>query len=221
MGLDSYNPSWPKNHEIWGVKTVPIPLCGITVAHTCLEEWLGPTNCSRYMDHTVKKSKETKIAKHPPRFLIYGAKMSDKRVEASKKNPSIMSFLGNWGQVKWRPLKEAKSKNGHIFAPYTKNLGGCFAIFVSLDFFTVWPALVALSNCTHYEGEIRFPGAQYPMFLQIMKPFDPVWNESQNPEYCDFSQSINSVIRACSLFIRPLESYQIWAEMPPLEINTV
>ena len=36
------------------------------------------------IDHTVKKSKETKIAKHPPRFLIYGAKMLDKGVAASK-----------------------------------------------------------------------------------------------------------------------------------------
>ena len=42
--------------------------------------------------HTVKKSKETKIAKHPPRFLIYGAKMSDKRVAASKKILALCLF---------------------------------------------------------------------------------------------------------------------------------
>ena len=34
--------------------------------------------------HTVKKSYETKIAKHPARFLIYGAKMLVKGVAASK-----------------------------------------------------------------------------------------------------------------------------------------
>ena len=42
--------------------------------------------------HTVKKSKETKIAKHPPRFLIYGAKMIDKVVAASKKILALCLF---------------------------------------------------------------------------------------------------------------------------------
>ena len=42
--------------------------------------------------HTVKKSKETKIAKHPPRFLIYGAKMLDKGVAASKKILALCLF---------------------------------------------------------------------------------------------------------------------------------
>jgi len=63
----------------------------------------------------VKKSKETKIAKHPPRPPIYVAKMLDKGVAASKKNSSIMSFLANPGQAKWRPQKQTKSKNEHHF----------------------------------------------------------------------------------------------------------
>jgi hypothetical protein len=64
----------------------------------------------------VKKSKGTKIAKHPPRFLIYGAKMLDKDVTPSKKILALhMSFLVNPGYVKWHPLKQTKSKNEHHF----------------------------------------------------------------------------------------------------------
>ena len=37
---------------------------------------------------------------------------------------------------------------------YIKNLGGCFAIFVSLDFFTVWFALVNFSFAM--EKDINF-----------------------------------------------------------------
>ena len=33
--------------------------------------------------HTVQKSKETKTAKHPLKFLIYGAEMLEKGVAAS------------------------------------------------------------------------------------------------------------------------------------------
>ena len=42
--------------------------------------------------HTVKKSQETKIAKHPPRFLTYGVKRLDKGVAASKKILALCLF---------------------------------------------------------------------------------------------------------------------------------
>ena len=42
---------------------------------------------------TVQNSKETKIAKHPHRFLIYGAKMLDKGVATSKKILALCPFL--------------------------------------------------------------------------------------------------------------------------------
>ena len=58
-----------------------------------IHRFLSVNICS----HTVKKSKETKIAKHPPRFLIYGVKMLDKGVAASKKNSSIMAYFVNTG----------------------------------------------------------------------------------------------------------------------------
>ena len=45
-----------------------------------------------FIYQSVKKSKETKIAKHPPRFLIYGAKMLDKGVAASKKILALCLF---------------------------------------------------------------------------------------------------------------------------------
>ena len=45
------------------------------------------------LKHTVKKSKETKIAKHPSRFLIYGGKMLGKFVETLKKKFYRCPFL--------------------------------------------------------------------------------------------------------------------------------
>ena len=85
----------------------------------------------------MKKSKETKIAKHPPRFLVYGAKMCPFF--------DFASFSGRhftWPQFPKKDIMlgfffEASTRLSDIFAPYIKNLGGCFAIFVSLDFFTV------------------------------------------------------------------------------------
>ena len=63
----------------------------MVVSRTIIIEYLGKW-ATTTTTHTVKKSKETKIAKHPPRFLIYGAKMLDKGVAASKKILALCLF---------------------------------------------------------------------------------------------------------------------------------
>ena len=98
--------------------------------------------------HTVKKSKWNKIAKHPPRFLIYSAKMLDKGVAASKQHFWFFwLWLQTWKIDKYHCSNFFQDKiffdqaynfhNFKSFAPYIKNLGGCFAILFHLDFFTV------------------------------------------------------------------------------------
>ena len=59
--------------SVWSVPSISIGVLGL-------------------IQHTVKKSKATKITKHPPRFLIYGAKMSDKWIKSKKKFLYIVLF---------------------------------------------------------------------------------------------------------------------------------
>ena len=64
--------------------------------------------------HRGQNSKQINIAEYNSKFLMYGAKMSDKCVK-SKKNCTL-SFFAKASLEKWHPLKQTKSKNRQHFS---------------------------------------------------------------------------------------------------------
>ena len=68
--------------------------------------------------HIAKIKINQNCKTHPQIFDIW-CKNVRWKCRNFKKNFLLMSFFAKWGKVKWRPLKQTKSKNKHHFSSPT------------------------------------------------------------------------------------------------------